>query len=250
VVLDVTREQDVLVLTLNRPEALNAFTVELHEQLAAALKAAAKPDVRAVVVTGAGRGFCVGQDLDEVQEQPTGAGERLRRFYNPNVLALRALEKPVFAAINGPTAGAGIGLALACDVRVAARRASFVPAFVAIGLVPDSAASFFTVELLGYAHAFEWMTSNRKLDAEEALALGLVAEVVDDEALLERTLERAARLASAPGEAVGMTKRLMAHATHARLEQQLELERQLQDAATRHPAYAEQVAAFLAKRSR
>jgi 2-(1,2-epoxy-1,2-dihydrophenyl)acetyl-CoA isomerase len=119
--LVVSQQDDVLLLTLNRPESLNAFTVELHEQLRAALKDARRPEVRAVVITGAGRAFCAGQDLAEVQAQPDlSLKERLARFYNPNILALRALEKPVIAAVNGAAAGAGLALALACHVRVAA----------------------------------------------------------------------------------------------------------------------------------
>lgn len=240
-------EDGVLTLTLDRPESLNAFSVALHESLRTALRTARRPEVRAVVVTGAGRGFCVGQDLDEAAAQPTGAGERLARWYNPTLTALRALEKPVLAAINGPAAGAGLSLALACDIRLASTRASLVPAFAAIGLVPDSGASWTAVRLLGYARAFEWMTSNRKIGAEEALALGLVHEVAEPGALLERTHERARALASSPGDGVAMTKRLMQRAERTTFEEQLELERQLQDAAARHPDYADRVAAFLAR---
>jgi 2-(1,2-epoxy-1,2-dihydrophenyl)acetyl-CoA isomerase len=240
----------VLVLTLNRPESLNAFTVELHAELRAALKEARRPDVRAVIVTGAGRGFCVGQDLEEVSQQPTGAPERLERFYNPNLRALRALEKPVIAAVNGAAAGAGLALALACDIRVASTAASFVPAFPAIGVIPDSGASWTTVRILGYGRAFEWMTSNRKIRAEEALQLGLVHEVVESDVLLERTVERARALAATPGVAVALTKRLMQRAELGGFDEQLELERQLQGVATEHPDYLEQVSAFLARRTR
>lgn len=246
-VLDVKHEDGLLELTLARPEALNAFTVELHGELAAALRLARRADVRAVVLTGAGRAFSAGQDLEETRTQGTTPGERLQRFYNPNVRALRALEKPVVAAVNGVAAGAGVGLALACDVRVASEKASFVPAFVAIGLVPDAGTSWFATQTLGYARAFEWLTSNRKLRAAEALEWGLVHEVVEPERTLERARERAAQLAAAPGSGVGMTKRLLAHAADGGLERQLELERQLQQAASEDPAYATAVAAFLAK---
>jgi 2-(1,2-epoxy-1,2-dihydrophenyl)acetyl-CoA isomerase len=247
--LEVDEDGAVLVLTLNRPESLNAFTVELHEELHAALKQARRPEIGAVVVTGAGRGFCVGQDLEEVTRQPTGAAERLERFYNPNLRALLALEKPVIAAVNGPAAGAGLALALACDIRVASSAATFVPAFGAIGLIPDSGASWTSVRLLGYARAFEWLTSNRKLGADEALALGLVSEVVEPDALLGRALERARSLAAAPGDGVALTKRLMRRAELGTFDEQLELERQLQGVATQHPGYLAAVEAFLAKRS-
>ena len=246
--LDVHAEGGVLRLTLNRPDALNAFTVELHGELRAALKEARKPDVRAVVVTGAGRAFSAGQDLAETQAPgAVGPGERLGRFYNPNILALRALEKPVVAAVNGVAAGAGISLALACDIRVASEQASFVPAFSAIGLIPDSGATWFAARLLGEARAFEWFTSNRKLPAAEALDWGLVTEVVAPDEVLARATERAATLAALPGIGVASTKRLLARASGATLEDQLEFERHAQQAASEHPDYAATVAAFLAK---
>jgi 2-(1,2-epoxy-1,2-dihydrophenyl)acetyl-CoA isomerase len=181
------RDESVLELTLNRPDALNAFTTELHVELKAALKDARKPDVRAVVITGAGRAFSAGQDLEEAMTQDIGPGERLSTYYNPNIRALRGLEKPVVAAVNGVAAGAGVGLALACDVRIASEKAKFVPAFVAIGLVPDSGTSFFAVQVLGYARAFDWLTSNRRVDADEALAWGLVHEVVGAEDVVARS---------------------------------------------------------------
>jgi 2-(1,2-epoxy-1,2-dihydrophenyl)acetyl-CoA isomerase len=248
--LQVHEEGPVLVLTLNRPDSLNAFTVELHGELTKALKLARRPDVRAVVITGAGRGFCVGQDLAEVTQQPTGVGARLEQFYNPNLRALRTLEKPVLAAINGPAAGAGLALALACDIRVASTAASFVPAFIAIGLIPDSGASWTAVQLLGYGRAFEWMTSNRKMSASEAYEVGLIHELTDPDVLLARTLERAQLLAAAPGDGVSMTKRLMQRAQLGTFEEQLELERQLQGAASQHPDYIAQVSSFLKKRTR
>jgi 2-(1,2-epoxy-1,2-dihydrophenyl)acetyl-CoA isomerase len=244
-VLEVTRDGAVLELTLNRPEALNSFTVELHREIAAALKDARRPDVRAVVITGAGRAFSAGQDLAEAQGSDTGPGERLARYYNPNIRAIRALEKPVIAAVNGVAAGAGAGLALACDVRVASQTASFVPAFIAIGLVPDSGLSWTATRLLGEARAFDWFTTNERIAADRALELGLVTEVVAPEDTLQRARERAQRIAAAPGNAVALTKRLTATAVTGTLDDQLELERQLQQASSEHPAYAERIAAFL-----
>jgi 2-(1,2-epoxy-1,2-dihydrophenyl)acetyl-CoA isomerase len=172
----------------------------------------------------------------------------LRAQYHPNITALRALEKPVIAAVNGPAAGAGLSLACACDLRIAADSASFVPAFIGIGLVPDSGGSFFVQRLLGYARAFEWMTSNRKLTAAEALDWGLVSEVVGADRLLERAEEIASAYAAAPTRGIGMTKRLFDHAESASLEDQLELEAQLQSAATKTEDFREGVAAFLEKR--
>ena len=243
-----TRDAQVLTLTLNRPDVLNAFNQAMQAALAAGLKEARDPDVRAVVITGAGRGFCVGQDLTEFREAPGDIGGRLRGGYHPNILALRALEKPVIAAVNGPTAGAGLSLACACDVRLAAESASFVPAFIGIGLVPDSGSSYFVSRLLGPSRAFEWMTQNRKLTAAEAREWGLVSEVVRDEDLSERAAELARTYAAGPTRGFGMTKRLLDRAATATLEDQLELEAQLQTAATGSEDFAEGVAAFLEKR--
>ncbi len=246
--VETSREGAVLTITLNRPDVLNAFNAALHKGLAAALKEARGPDIRAVVVTGAGRGFCVGQDLTEFREAAGDIGSRLRSTYHPNVLAVRGLEKPVIAAVNGVAAGAGMSFACACDLRIAADSASFVPAFINIGLVPDSGGSYFVTRILGPARAFEWLASGRKLTAAEAHAWGLVSEVVETDALAARAAEVAAQLAALPTRGIGMTKRLIDHALNATLEQQLEREAELQTAATRTEDFKEGVAAFLEKR--
>ncbi len=246
--VETSRDGGVLTITLNRPDVLNAIDRAMHEGLAAALKEARSEDVRSVVVTGAGRGFCVGQDLAELRGASGDIGDRLRSRYHPIVLGLRALEKPVIAAVNGAAAGAGLSLACACDIRLAADTARFVPAFISIGLVPDSGGSYFVGRLLGPARAFEWMASGRTLTAAEAHAWGLVSEVVEAAALTARAQEVAATFASLPTRGVGMTKRLFDHAASATLEEQLELEAQLQAAATRTADYREGVAAFLEKR--
>ena len=246
--VETTRDGAVLTITLNRPDVLNAFNAAMHHAFAAALKEAEAENVRAVVITGAGRGFCVGQDLTEFREAPGDIGQRLRGNYHPNILALRRLEKPVLAAVNGPAAGAGLSLACACDLRLAAASATFVPAFINIGLVPDSGGTYFVRRLLGTARAFEWMTSGRRLSATEALEWGLVSEVVEDEKLAERAEERAAELAAMPTRGVGLTKRLFDHAENATLEEQLELEAQLQTVATQTADFREGVNAFLEKR--
>jgi 2-(1,2-epoxy-1,2-dihydrophenyl)acetyl-CoA isomerase len=246
--VETSRAGAVLTITLNRPDVLNAFNADLHRALSAALTEAQAEDVRAVVITGAGRGFCVGQDLTEFREAPGDIGERLRGNYHPNILALRTLEKPVLAAVNGPAAGAGLSFACACDLRLAAASATFVPAFINLGLVPDSGGTYFVRRLLGTARAFEWMSSGRRLDAAEALEWGLVSEVVEDQKLAERAAERAAELAVMPTRGIGLTKRLFDHAENATLEEQLELEAQLQTAATQTADFREGVAAFLEKR--
>jgi 2-(1,2-epoxy-1,2-dihydrophenyl)acetyl-CoA isomerase len=242
------RDGAVLTITLNRPEVFNAFNAALHAALRAALEEAAGADVRAVVITGAGRGFCSGQDLKEFQEVAESIRERLEQTYHPNIRLIRGLEKPVIAAVNGPCAGAGLSLAAACDIRIAADIATFVPGFIGIGLVPDSGGSWFIHRLLGFARAFEWMTSNRRLTAAEAHAWGLVSEVVEGNGLAARAAEIAAEYAELPTRAIGMTKRLFDHAYTASLDEQLELEAELQQAATGSADFAEGVAAFLEKR--
>jgi 2-(1,2-epoxy-1,2-dihydrophenyl)acetyl-CoA isomerase len=242
------REGAVLTITLNRPDVFNAFNAALHARLKEALEEAGSPEVRAVVITGAGRGFCAGQDLKEFQEMPDSIRERLERTYHPNIRLIRGLEKPVIAAVNGPCAGAGLSLAAACDIRIAADAANFVPGFIGIGLIPDSGGSWFIHRLLGYARAFEWMTSNRRLTAAEAHAWGIVSEVVEADQLRARAAELAGFYASLPTRGVGMTKRLFEHAYDASLEEQLALEAELQQAATGTNDFAEGVQAFLEKR--
>jgi 2-(1,2-epoxy-1,2-dihydrophenyl)acetyl-CoA isomerase len=246
--VETSREGAVLTITLNRPDVLNAFNSEMQRALAAALKDARDGGVRAVVITGAGRGFCVGQDLTEFREASGDIGKRLRDNYHPNIRAIRALEKPVIAAVNGAAAGAGMSLACACDIRIAADSASFIPAFINIGLIPDSGGSYFVTRLLGPARAFEWLMSGKKLTAAEAHAWGLVSEVVEAGGLAARAGELAAQLADMPTRGIGMTKRLLDSAVGASLEEQLEREAQLQAAATQTEDFREGVAAFLEKR--
>src|SRR5881392_1897938 len=242
-----SRAGAVQTITLNRPDKMNAFNRALHVALREALKEARDPDVRAVVITGAGRGFCAGQDLTEFREAGD-VGAALRETYHPNVLAIRALEKPVIAAVNGACAGAGLSFACACDIRIAADNASFVPGFIGIGLIPDAGGTYFIHRLLGAARAFEWMSSNRRLSAAEAHAWGLVSEVVEADALQARAAELAAFYAGLPTRAIGMTKRLFDHADSATLEEQLEMEAQLQAVAAQGEDFKEGVAAFLEKR--
>jgi len=246
--VETARDGAVLTITLNRPDVLNALNTALHKALGAALKEARDPEVRAVVLTGAGRGFCVGQDLTEFREAPGDIGDRLNSTYHPNVRAIRALEKPVIAAVNGAAAGAGMSFACVCDMRIASDAAVFIPAFVNIGLVPDSGGTYFVTRILGYARAFEWLCSGRRLSAAEAHAWGLVSEVVAADAFPARVAEAAAELAALPTRAIAMTKRLLDRATASTLDEQLEWEAQLQAAATQTEDFREGVQAFLEKR--
>ncbi len=245
--VQVDRRDAVLTITLNRPDVLNAFDDAMHAGLRAALDEARDGTVRAVVVTGAGRGFCVGQDVSAFTGQGD-LGDLLRRTYHPNILALRDLAKPVIAAVNGAAAGAGLSLAAACDVRIASSRAVFVPAFVNIGLVPDSGATHFLARILGPARALEWMLSGRRLTAAEALAWGLVSEVVEPDDLPARAAALAATLAALPTAAIGLHKRLFDAAPLHTLEEQLELEAHLQAAAAATADFAEGVTAFRERR--
>ena len=195
------------------------------------------------MLTGAGRGFCSGQDLREFQSFPGGVREALEQTYHPNVRAIRALEKPVIAAINGPVAGAGLSLACACDVRVGSSDASFVPGFIGIGLVPDAGSTWFIHRLLGFSRAFEWMVSNRRLAARRGARLGPRLRGRPGRARsTTRVAELAEWYAALPTRAVAMTKQLFEHAYTASLEEQLELEAALQQAATETEDFAEGVA--------
>jgi 2-(1,2-epoxy-1,2-dihydrophenyl)acetyl-CoA isomerase len=245
--VEVARDGAVLTITLNRPEVLNAFNAALHAALAEALEQAARPDVRAVVITGAGRAFCVGQDLTEFRRSPD-IRRSLQGTYHPNVRAIRELAKPVIAAVNGPAAGAGLSLACACDLRIASDSATFVPAFISIGLVPDAGGAFFIRHLLGVPRAFEWMSSGRRLGAAEAQAWGLVSEVVEADRFAGRVDELAATYAAMPTCGIALTKRLFDVAGTAPLNDVLELEAELQAEATTTEDFREGVAAFLEKR--
>jgi 2-(1,2-epoxy-1,2-dihydrophenyl)acetyl-CoA isomerase len=248
-VVEVTRAAGVLTITLNRPDVLNALNREVHAGIHSALEqASADEAVRAVVITGAGRGFCVGQDLQEFSGGAGDVAQNLRESYHRNVLAIRALEKPVIAAVNGVAAGAGMSLALACDVRIASRSASFVPAFIKIGLVPDSGGTWLVRRLLGAARAFEWLTTGRRLGADEAREWGLVSEVVEDEEFAARAQEVAELYAAMPTRAVWHTKRLLDTAESSTFADQLEREATTQAELTRTPDFREGVAAFLEKR--
>jgi 2-(1,2-epoxy-1,2-dihydrophenyl)acetyl-CoA isomerase len=243
------RDGAVLTITFNRPEVYNAFNRELHAALHEALTEAADAAVRCVVVTGAGKGFCAGQDLKEFGAVSESIRDALESTYHPNVRLVRSLSKPVIAAVNGPAAGAGLSFACACDLRVASSSATFVPGFMGIGLVPDAGGTWFVHRLLGFARAFEWMCVNTRLSADEALAWGLVSEVIEADSFEGRVAELAAEWASRPTLAVGRTKQLFEHAYAAALEAQLSLEAELQQESVGTADFREGVAAFLEKRA-
>jgi len=238
----------VATITLDRPESLNALNSAMRGELRAGLKVAARDDaVRAVVLTGAGRGFCSGADLRG------GSPEReFRRVltdeYNPLMRAIRDLPKPVIAAVNGVAAGAGVSLALACDLIFAGEEARFIPAFVRIGLVPDSGSTRTLVRTLGRHRAAELIFGGNPLSAAEAHAAGLVARVVPADQLMDAVQAEARRLAAAPTKAIGYAKRLINHAEDASLDESLSLEAGLQELAGRTDDHAEGVAAFAEKR--
>jgi len=241
----------VAEITLNRPDKLNAFTPEQHLELRAALDLAADPSsgVRAVLLTGAGRGFCAGQDLGQRRggEMPD-LGDSLDRFYNPLIRALRSLEMPVVAAVNGPAAGAGMSLALACDIVLAARSASFLQAFARLGLVPDAGSTFFLPRLAGDARARALAMLAEKITAEQAADWGLIWRVVDDDRLMSEARALARHLAVQPTRGLALMKRAFNESADNGLDRQLDLERDLQRVAGRSADYREGVAAFLEKR--
>lgn len=247
------RAEGVLRLTLNRPERLNAFNEEMHLALRAQLdRADADASVRAVLLTGAGRGFCAGQDLGDrdpsKMDGPPDLGETLERFYNPLIRRIRALDKPVVCAVNGVAAGAGANVALACDIVLAARSARFIQSFCKLGLVPDAGGTWALTRRLGEARAKALAMTGAPLDAETAEAWGLIWRAVDDDALAAEAGALAASLAAGPTFGLALTKRAIHAAAVNDLDAQLDLERDFQRRAGRSPDYREGVAAFLEKR--
>jgi 2-(1,2-epoxy-1,2-dihydrophenyl)acetyl-CoA isomerase len=238
----------VMTVTLHRPDRLNALDHELLEALATAWNDARAPEVRAVVITGAGRGFCSGMDVRRDGSVPTpGDASGLRARINPHVLGLASLAKPVLAAVNGVAAGAGLALACAADLRVASTEARFVPGYMRIGVIPDSGGTWFIPRILGWTRAFEWLASTEELSASRALEWGLVSEVVEPGDLLDRTVAKARQLAEMPGNAVGLTKILLQQSWASTLSEQLEREAEAMPLALLAPGRAEARAALVAK---
>jgi 2-(1,2-epoxy-1,2-dihydrophenyl)acetyl-CoA isomerase len=244
--------EGVQTLTLNQPGRMNALSQPMLQSLTEALRAAERDDaVRALVLTGAPPAFSSGADITEFtfDGRPPDLGDLLRRRVNPIVDRLRSIDKPILAAVNGVAAGAGMSLALACDVRYAGESTRFVLAFVRIGLVPDGGCLYFLPRLVGPAAALELAWTGDPLGAQDALQLGLVNKVLPDQEVLSRTQELAARLVKGPARTLALIKRAINQAHELPLERVLELEASYQEVAAKHPDFVEGVAAFREKRA-
>lgn len=251
-VLLVERRSAAALLTLNRPDRINAFTPELLSALREALEGAERtPEVRAVVITGAGRGFCSGQDIAQIAKLPPeerAVGHILETYYEPVARRMRASPLPIVAAVNGVAAGAGANFALLADIVVAARSAQFVEAFGRIGLVPDVGGTWTLPRLVGEARARALCLLGEPVSAEQAESWGLIWKAVDDERLLDEALAIAERLAALPAEALRLTKQAFARSAENDFEAQLAVERALQTEAAATPDHTEGVRAFVEKR--
>lgn len=244
-------ENKIATLTLNRPEVFNSFNREMALLLQSELDACEKnPEVRAIVITGSGKAFCAGQDLKEVTSPELNPGFKkiLEEHYNPIISRIRKIEKPIIGAINGVAAGAGANIALSCDVIIALENASFIQAFSKIGLIPDSAGTFFLPRLIGFQKASALMMLGDKVSAQEAEKLGMVYKVVSSENFPEEVNNIANTLANMPTKALGLTKRLLNNSMQNSLEEQLSLESKLQIESAQSEDYAEGVDAFVNKR--
>jgi 2-(1,2-epoxy-1,2-dihydrophenyl)acetyl-CoA isomerase len=246
--LELTQSAHALRITLNRPEVLNALSPQMLGELLGALEAAQDPGVRAVLLTGAGRGFCSGADLASTSLEG-GAQGVVENLYNPVVRALASLQKPVVAAVNGVAAGAGMSLALACDLRLLSENASFALGFTRIGLVMDASSSYTLPRLVGRARALELAYTGRKVGAEEALTLGLGERLLPAEGFAEAAFAFAEELARGPTRSFALVKAQLDASAHNTLEQQLALEAKLQGEASRTEDAREGIRAFAEKRA-
>ena len=241
----------VATLTLNRPEVFNSFNREMALLLQKQLDAFGEnPEIRAIVITGSGKAFCAGQDLKEVTtpELHPGFKKILEEHYNPIIERIRAINKPIIAAVNGVAAGAGANIALACDIVVASEKASFIQAFSKIGLVPDSGGSFYLPRLIGFQRASALMLLGDKVAAQQARELGMVYKVFESETFQQQALDLAQEMAQMPTKALGLTKQLLNASFNNTLDQQLTLESTLQIQAANSNDYKEGVTAFVEKR--
>lgn len=241
----------VVEITLNNPDKFNALNTATAKEIMAVLKIVKRDgEMRAVLLTGAGKGFCAGQDLSEVENRGDNFSFRdhLNSSYNPMAQAIRTLEKPVIAAINGACAGAGLGLALACDIRYASEKAKFLTAFIGIGLAPDTGVSYWLPRLIGPAKAAEMLFTNERLDGAQAAEAGLVNKVFPHDTFLDEARALANKLAASPTLGIGMTKRALNKSLGVTFDEQIDYETYLQDVAGHSEDYAEGVAAFYEKR--
>ncbi len=244
-------ENGVARIMLNRPETFNSFNREMALRLQKTLDDCNTNDaVKAIVLTGNGKAFCAGQDLNEVTSPELNPGFRtiLEEHYNPIIERIRSIEKPIIAAVNGVAAGAGANIALACDIVVAVETASFIQAFSKIGLIPDSAGTFFLPRLIGLQKASALMMLGDKIPANEAEQLGMLYSVFSSEIFEEEVAKLASKMAEMPTKALGLTKRLLNRSMVNNLEQQLAMESDLQIEAAESEDYAEGVRAFIEKR--
>ncbi len=241
----------VLEVTLNRPDKFNALNTQVSDELVAVCNHTAEDaSIRCILLTGAGRGFCAGQDLAEVAGRGDDFSfiEHLDTAYNKMVRAMRTLEKPIIVAVNGACAGAGLGLALAGDIRYASEKAKFLPAFIGIGLVPDTGVSYWLPRLMGINRAAEFLFLNERVSGDQAVALGFANKVFPHETFLEEARALAQKFAVAPTLGLGLTKRLLNQSLTATLDEQLDAEAQLQNVVGHSADYREGVAAFYEKR--
>ncbi len=244
-------ENNVAWISLNRPEVFNSFNREMALSLQTVLdNCNDDPNVRAIVISGNGKAFCAGQDLKEVTDPDLNPGFRkiLEEHYNPIIQKIRTIEKPIIGAINGVAAGAGANIALACDIVVASEHASFIQAFSKIGLIPDSAGTFFLPRLIGFQRATALMMLGDKVTADEALQMGMIYKIFPVSFFNEEVMTLATTLANMPTKALGLTKRLLNQSMTNNLEQQLALESDLQIEASSSNDYKEGVTAFVEKR--
>lgn len=236
-------------ITFNRPDRLNSFTVEMHEEVAHAIGETSR-SARVLVITGEGRGFCAGQDLSDPAVKPgSDLREMLEKHYNPLVRSIASLEMPVIAAVNGVAAGAGANIALACDIVIAARRARFIQSFSNIGLIPDAGGTWNLPRLCGQARAMGLALTGEPLSAERAEGIGMIWKCVDDDKLHVEVDALAAKFASAPTRGLALTKKLMRDSVARSLQAQLDAECEAQSALGRSLDYQEGLAAFMEKRS-
>ncbi len=244
-------KQNVLTITLNRPDRLNSFTEPMAKELQKALRDASEnEEIRCVLLTGNGKAFCAGQDLPEVVDKGEDyeLGDTVRTSYNPIIEAIRHLEKPVICAVNGTAAGAGANIAFACDIVLASDQAVFVQSFSKIGLIPDSGGTFFLPRLVGLQRANIMYLMDKKISPQKALEIGLIYKAVEADGLMEEALQVCEKLASMPTKGFGLYKRAINQSLQNNLEEQLELEADLQTKAGHTHDYYEGVQAFLDKR--
>lgn len=246
-------DQGLAILTLDRPDRLNSFNTQMHAEVKQVFKDIKRDEtIRCLLITGNGRGFCAGQDLSDravsVGDEAPDLSASIENNYNPLIRAITSLPLPVICAVNGVAAGAGANIALACDLVLAAKSASFIQSFNKLGLVPDSGGTWMLPKLVGYARAMRLCLLGEKITADAALEMGMISQVCENEQLLEEAIILGKQLAKAPTMGLGLIKRAIQASNNNSFDQQLDLERDLQGIAGRSDDYREGVAAFMAKR--